>query len=157
MPPRDGEGEFSVFRIFLKECCIVLYEMLRSFCHILLKTIKQHATVCNKYCMMFYEMLYSFGGCLTLVSEIIWLSYLMWGLFRGKKPNYDLWLLMVEESKIRAKIDHDKMFRPKLAAFFNGIVNSIAIYISLFTKSPMKHFICSFLCFLGWVCHKPPI
>ena len=27
----------------------------------LLNTIKQHATVCNKCCMMFYEMLYSFG------------------------------------------------------------------------------------------------
>ena len=29
----DGEGEFSVFRIFLKKCCIVLYEMLHSFGH----------------------------------------------------------------------------------------------------------------------------
>ena len=29
----DGEGEFSLFRIFLKECCIVLYEMLHSFGH----------------------------------------------------------------------------------------------------------------------------
>ena len=27
----------------------------------LLNTIKQHATMCNKCCMMFYEMLYSFG------------------------------------------------------------------------------------------------
>ena len=25
--PCDGEGEFSVFRIFLKKCCIVLYEI----------------------------------------------------------------------------------------------------------------------------------
>ena len=30
---RDGEGEFSVFRIFLKKCCIVLQEMLHSFGH----------------------------------------------------------------------------------------------------------------------------
>ena len=30
---RDGEGEFSVFRIFLKKCCIVLYEMMHSFGH----------------------------------------------------------------------------------------------------------------------------
>ena len=30
---RDGEGEFGVFRIFLKKCCIVLYEMLQSFGH----------------------------------------------------------------------------------------------------------------------------
>ena len=30
---RDGEGEFGVFRIFLKKCCIVLYEMLHSFGH----------------------------------------------------------------------------------------------------------------------------
>ena len=29
----DGEGEFSVFRIFLKNCCIMLYEMLDSFGH----------------------------------------------------------------------------------------------------------------------------
>ena len=29
----DGEGEFSVFRVFLKKCCIVLYEMLHSFGH----------------------------------------------------------------------------------------------------------------------------
>ena len=30
---RDSEGEFSVFRIFLKKCCIVLYETLHSFGH----------------------------------------------------------------------------------------------------------------------------
>ena len=30
---RNGEGEFNVFRIFLKKCCIVLYEMLHSFGH----------------------------------------------------------------------------------------------------------------------------
>ena len=30
---RDGEGDFSVFRMFLKKCCIVLYEMLHSFGH----------------------------------------------------------------------------------------------------------------------------
>ena len=30
---RDGEGECSVFRIFLKKCCIVSYEMLHSFGH----------------------------------------------------------------------------------------------------------------------------
>ena len=30
---RDGEGEFRVFRIFLKKCSIVLYEMLHSFGH----------------------------------------------------------------------------------------------------------------------------
>ena len=30
---RDDEEEFSVFRIFLKKCCIVLYEMLHSFGH----------------------------------------------------------------------------------------------------------------------------
>ena len=29
----DGEGEFSIFRTFLKKCCIVLYEMLHSFGH----------------------------------------------------------------------------------------------------------------------------
>ena len=29
----DGEGEFSLFRIFLKKCCIVLYEMLHSLGH----------------------------------------------------------------------------------------------------------------------------
>ena len=29
----DGEGEFSLFRIFLKKCCIVLYEVLHSFGH----------------------------------------------------------------------------------------------------------------------------
>ena len=29
----DGKGESSVFRIFLKKCCIVLYEMLHSFGH----------------------------------------------------------------------------------------------------------------------------
>ena len=29
----DAEGEFSLFRIFLKKCCIVLYEMLHSFGH----------------------------------------------------------------------------------------------------------------------------
>ena len=29
----DGEGEFSLFRIFLKKCCIMLYEMLHSFGH----------------------------------------------------------------------------------------------------------------------------
>ena len=29
----DGEGEFSVFRVFLKKCCILLYEMLHSFGH----------------------------------------------------------------------------------------------------------------------------
>ena len=27
----DGGGEFSLFRIFLKKCCIVFYEMLHSF------------------------------------------------------------------------------------------------------------------------------
>ena len=52
----DGEGEFSVFRIFLKKCCIVLYEMLHSFDHPSVKH-KQHATMCDKCCMMFYEML----------------------------------------------------------------------------------------------------
>ena len=30
---RDSQGEFSVFRIFLKKCCIVLYEMLHAFGH----------------------------------------------------------------------------------------------------------------------------
>ena len=30
---RDREEEFSVFRIFLKKCCIVLYEVLHSFGH----------------------------------------------------------------------------------------------------------------------------
>ena len=30
---RDDEGESSVFRIFLKKCCIALYEMLHSFGH----------------------------------------------------------------------------------------------------------------------------
>ena len=54
---RDGEGEFSAFRIFLKnviscctKCCIRLTTPL-------LNTIKQHATMCDKCCMMFYEML----------------------------------------------------------------------------------------------------
>ena len=42
---RDSEGEFSVVRIFLKKCCIVLYETLHSFGHPLLNTIKQHATM----------------------------------------------------------------------------------------------------------------
>ena len=28
---RDGEGESSVFRTFLKKCCMVSYEMLHSF------------------------------------------------------------------------------------------------------------------------------
>ena len=54
---RNGEGEFNVFRIFSKNCCIVWH----SFGHPLLNTIKQHATMCNKCCMMFYETLYSFG------------------------------------------------------------------------------------------------
>ena len=34
------------------KCCICLATPL-------LNTIKQHATMCNKCCMMFYEMLYS--------------------------------------------------------------------------------------------------
>ena len=50
----DGEGEFSVFRIFLKKCCIELYEMLHSFGQLPLNTIKQQATMCDKCCMMFY-------------------------------------------------------------------------------------------------------
>ena len=29
----DGEREIGVFRIFLKNCCIVLYAMLHSFDH----------------------------------------------------------------------------------------------------------------------------
>ena len=33
MSPRDVEVEHSVFRIFLKKCCVVLYEMLHSFDH----------------------------------------------------------------------------------------------------------------------------
>ena len=30
---RDDEGESGVFRIFLKKCWVVLYEMLHSFGH----------------------------------------------------------------------------------------------------------------------------
>ena len=36
------------------KCCIRLATPLLS-------TIKQHGAMCNKCCMMFYEMLYSFG------------------------------------------------------------------------------------------------
>ena len=42
----DGEGEFSVFRIFLKKYCIVLDEI--RLATPLLNTIKQHATMCDK-------------------------------------------------------------------------------------------------------------
>ena len=44
---RDGEGEFGVFRIFLKKCCIVLYECCIRLAIPLLNTIKQHATICD--------------------------------------------------------------------------------------------------------------
>ena len=43
---RDGEGEFSVFRIFLKKCCIVLYEMLHSFGHPFVKHDKNSMQHC---------------------------------------------------------------------------------------------------------------
>ena len=33
MSPRDCEEEFSAVGIFLKKCCIVLYEILHSFVH----------------------------------------------------------------------------------------------------------------------------
>ena len=42
-----------------KKCCIRLATPL-------LNMIKQHATMCNKCFMMFYEMLYSFGWGFTL-------------------------------------------------------------------------------------------
>ena len=59
---RDGEGEFSVFRIFLKKRCIRLATPV-------LNTIKQHATMCDK-CCMFYEMLWSFGRGLNKCCTI---------------------------------------------------------------------------------------
>ena len=73
---RDGEGEFSseltkkrgrltmpenVVSCWMK-CCIRLATPL-------LNTNKQYETVCNKCCVTFYEMLYSFG----------------WGLIHFKK------------------------------------------------------------------------
>ena len=61
---------YSRWQIFLKKCCIMLYEMLHSFGHPLLNTIKQHATMCNKCCMMFHEMLYSFGRRFKVVAVI---------------------------------------------------------------------------------------
>ena len=33
----DGEGEFSVFRLFLKKRCIVSYAMFHSFGHLSVK------------------------------------------------------------------------------------------------------------------------
>ena len=51
---RDSEGEFSVFRIFLKKCCIVLYEMLHSFGH---PSVKHDQTTCSNVRQMLYDVL----------------------------------------------------------------------------------------------------
>ena len=56
------------FVLCCTKCCIRLATPL-------LNTIKQHATMCNKCCMMFYEMLYSFGRgfrCLHIITTICW-------------------------------------------------------------------------------------
>ena len=50
----DGEGEFSVFRIFLKKCCIELYEMLHSFGH---SSVKDDQTTSNNVQQMLYDVL----------------------------------------------------------------------------------------------------
>ena len=56
-------------QIFLKKCFIVLYEVLHSFVHPSVNTIKEHATVCNICPIMFYEMFYSFGRGLIVFSS----------------------------------------------------------------------------------------
>ena len=69
----DGEGEFIGERpkkgkYFLRNvvsCCTKCYIRLTIP---LLNTIKRHATMCNKCCIMFYEILYPFGRGFTFGS-----------------------------------------------------------------------------------------
>ena len=67
---------YSVVLVRVKKCCIVLYEMLHSFGHSSVKhdqttcnNVQQCATMCNKGCMMFHEILWSFGRGLTLANK----------------------------------------------------------------------------------------
>ena len=52
----DDDGEFSVFRIFLKKCCIVLYKMLHSFDHL---SVKHDQTTCNNVQQVLYDVLWN--------------------------------------------------------------------------------------------------
>ena len=61
----------TLLYIFLKKCCVSCFmKCCFRLATLPLNTIKQHATMCNKCCMMFYEMLYSFGGGFKATSQL---------------------------------------------------------------------------------------
>ena len=82
---------------FVMLCCIYFWRNVVSCCKkccirlatLLLNMIKQHETMCNKCCMIFYEMLYSFG--LGLMGRIV-LAECKTRVFRT--PVFSYWSLL---------------------------------------------------------------